>query len=620
MYTEESENEVKEAAKIVEVVSDSMELKKHGINYIGSCPFHKEKTPSFYISPAKNIYKCFGCAKGGDPFKFLQEHENKTYKEALEALAAKYNITLVDEKDHVYIKPIWKNKTTLHPVFVKRFEDRGISQETIQRLRITDSKEFLPQRGKEVFVIQYNYFRNDELVNIKSRDINKNFKLHTGSELIFWNLDSLKGKKIGWITEGEDDGASLVQAGYWNDESGVVSVPNGASKSKNILKYIDNCIKDIEHIELWIIGVDDDIVGRKLREDIAERLGKDKCKFVTWNGKKDANEVLVADGINGVIECCSSPQNFPLEGVFTVDDISDEIDDMYMFGLDSGADLHIPDFELKIVKNYITTITGIPSMGKTAVVDYIVLNLLRYSQWKGAFYSPENRPIQLHFSNLARQLIGKHWEGNNRMTIEEMHLVKDYLNKKIWFIKPEKDFTLDSILKSVKALKLSYGIDFFVIDAWNKLEHKETDTHYVGRALDQLSSFCELYKLHCFLVAHPTKIGKNKIGEYEVPTLYDISGSANFFNKTDNGICVYRDFKTNKTILYIQKVKFSHWGSVGNSEYKFHIPSNRYYKEGYPDMKNWITGETNITQAKEDQIAPQLDVFYDTSNTDEPPF
>ncbi len=87
-----------DAADIVEVVSDYVTLKRRGVNYIGLCPFHNEKTPSFTVSPAKNICKCFGCGKGGNPVNFIMELENLSYVEALKQLAKKYHIE-IEEKE-----------------------------------------------------------------------------------------------------------------------------------------------------------------------------------------------------------------------------------------------------------------------------------------------------------------------------------------------------------------------------------------------------------------------------------------------------------------------------------------------------------------------------------------
>lgn len=87
-----------DAADIYDVVSEFVSLKKRGANYIGLCPFHNEKTGSFTVSPAKGIYKCFGCGKGGNAVSFIMEHEQMSYVEALRFLAAKYHIT-IEEKE-----------------------------------------------------------------------------------------------------------------------------------------------------------------------------------------------------------------------------------------------------------------------------------------------------------------------------------------------------------------------------------------------------------------------------------------------------------------------------------------------------------------------------------------
>mgnify|MGYP001806489585 CR=1 FL=1 len=84
-------------AQIVEVVGDFVGLKKRGANYTGLCPFHNEKTPSFSVSPGKNIFKCFGCGKAGSPVTFIMEHEQLSYADALRYLAKKYHIEIVEE-------------------------------------------------------------------------------------------------------------------------------------------------------------------------------------------------------------------------------------------------------------------------------------------------------------------------------------------------------------------------------------------------------------------------------------------------------------------------------------------------------------------------------------------
>jgi len=94
MIDNNSIEQLKQTIDIVDVVGNYVELKKNGSNFKGLCPFHDEKTPSFIVSPSRQLYKCFGCGAGGDAIKFLMEFEKLSYPEAIEKLASQYNFTL----------------------------------------------------------------------------------------------------------------------------------------------------------------------------------------------------------------------------------------------------------------------------------------------------------------------------------------------------------------------------------------------------------------------------------------------------------------------------------------------------------------------------------------------
>ncbi len=98
MIPKETVDRIFETARIDEVVGEFVSLKKRGSSMLGLCPFHNEKTPSFNVSTARGIYKCFGCGKGGNSVNFLMEHEHITYPEALKWLARKYNIEIAEEE------------------------------------------------------------------------------------------------------------------------------------------------------------------------------------------------------------------------------------------------------------------------------------------------------------------------------------------------------------------------------------------------------------------------------------------------------------------------------------------------------------------------------------------
>lgn len=151
-----------DSAKVEEVVSDFVALRKRGINLIGLCPFHDEKTPSFIVSPAKNIWKCFGCGKGGNPVHFIMEHEQLSYYEALKWLARKYNIEVkerelsdeerqrenlreslfvINQHAHKYfIENLHKSEEGI-AIGLNYFHHRGINEETIAKFGLGYSLE-----------------------------------------------------------------------------------------------------------------------------------------------------------------------------------------------------------------------------------------------------------------------------------------------------------------------------------------------------------------------------------------------------------------------------------------------------------------------------------------------
>ena len=154
MIDQETIQRIMDAARIEEVIGDFVSLKKRGANHIGCCPFHNEKTPSFYVSPSKGIFKCFGCGKAGDVVKFLMEHEHYTYPEALRWLADKYNIEIQEEEQsdeekqrqterdglfHVsefaqkYFADLLYNDEMGRAVGLSYFHSRGLSDEIIKR-------------------------------------------------------------------------------------------------------------------------------------------------------------------------------------------------------------------------------------------------------------------------------------------------------------------------------------------------------------------------------------------------------------------------------------------------------------------------------------------------------
>lgn len=157
MIKPETIQEIFDTARVDEVVGEFVSLRKRGVNMIGLCPFHNEKTPSFTVSPAKGIYKCFGCGKGGNSVNFVMEHEHYSYPEALKYLAKKYNIEIDEEEQtpeqkdflneqeslyHVstfaqqYFTENLKNSEEGKAVGLSYLLDRGVSEALIEKFQL----------------------------------------------------------------------------------------------------------------------------------------------------------------------------------------------------------------------------------------------------------------------------------------------------------------------------------------------------------------------------------------------------------------------------------------------------------------------------------------------------
>lgn len=129
MITKDTIDRIIDTARVEEVIADFVSLKKRGTNLIGLCPFHNEKTPSFYVSPAKGIYKCFGCGKAGGAVNFVMEHEHYSYPEALRYLAEKYNIEIEEEQrtEEQLIEQDEKESLYVLSSFAQKFYSRNLS-------------------------------------------------------------------------------------------------------------------------------------------------------------------------------------------------------------------------------------------------------------------------------------------------------------------------------------------------------------------------------------------------------------------------------------------------------------------------------------------------------------
>lgn len=496
------------------------------------------------------------------------------------------------EKKKEYIKPP-KIAAEVNERVVEWFASRGISEPTVAHWKIGESLEYMPQVQKKRRCINFNYYRDNELINVKYRDAEKNFKLVSGAELIFYGIDNLKDTKKCYIVEGEMDALSLHEAGLYS----VCSVPNGASKGSQKLEYLDNCHSYFKDKEEIILCTDNDDAGLQLRNELARRLGSYRCKYVDFSDFKDANEVLIHKGAETLRNIIKNAKNFPLEGVLNLDNIWSNVLSFNENGIKNySLGLGESDNYLKIAMGEWSIVSGIPNSGKSDIVDQILCNLATKHDFRCAMFSPESFPYEGHIKRIANKL------NNKNCSSDDLNNTKDFIEEHFFWIKIDlENLTLKGILDAFRDLVFQKGINVCVIDPWNMLDHSaQRDFSYIGRILSEITQFCQQTKTHLFLVAHPRKI-ESVEGVYKKPTLYDISGSADFFNKAYNGIIVYRcigqktSYKSDAVRIYIEKVKRKENGQLGDFEVAPDFLNGGVYKPVDAENRKFeVIKDTNI--------------------------
>lgn len=501
------------------------------------------------------------------------------------------------EQARIYKKPEFVPQEPTEKMVAWFEKYRGIKRTTLEKFLISPITKFIHKANEKVPCIAFPYIKNGEIVNIKSRwdysdegKRKKTFTLEKDAELSFYNIDSIEGFEHCVIVEGEIDCMSVWQA----TNQPCVSVPNGASKGDAKMEYLDNCAKYFENKKMIVLATDNDEPGLALREELARRLGKDRCFFVEFpEGCKDFNEVLLKRGEDFIEEMFQSVHCFPIDGVVTFENVEEQYDYYYEHGYPEGHKLGYPVFDtlFSVRGGEVTTITGIPGHGKTEFLDEMLERMSTAHKWAHGIFAAENGGNALHYTRIAHRKVGKPFVGGlNRMSRKEKDGVKPFMAEYFFFINQKAvRATIEGLLEKAKEMVLRYGIRSFTIDPYNYIESQRpmgtTETEYVSFIYSKLVEFAELYNVHVFIVAHPTKMKKNeKTGKWEIPSMYSISGSANFFNKTFNGISVYRDYETNTTRVYVQKVKFDFIGKQGFAEFEFDKYTRRYTELKYQPL------------------------------------
>ena len=484
---------------------------------------------------------------------------------------------------------------------------RGISDATLARNKIGSEMAWMPGcgDGETASVITFPYLRNGEVVNVKYRTSDKRFRQVKDAEKVFYGLDDIAGADTVIITEGEIDKLSLEESGFKN----AVSVPDGAPKTAREdvpdpeddtkFSYVWNCRSAFEGVTRIILATDGDGPGQALAEELARRLGRFRCYTVTWpDGNdapcKDANETLMLHGKEALAEAIAAARPIPIQGLYEADIYFEDVLRIYRGETDPmfGTGFQCLDKLVKARTGDLWVWTGAPSSGKSQLLDNINVHLAKNHGWRFALCSFENPPKR-HIPKLISIYTGAPFRDGwrQRMLESEVRSAMPWVSDHFKFIRAENEApTIDWILEKARAAVLRYGIKGLVIDPYNEIEHKrpnnQSETEYVSEMLGKVKRFAEDCDVLVNFVAHPAKPRRDSD---DPPSLYDISGSANWANKADIGIVVVRDYEVQNLVpkqfaadIHVKKVRWEELGTAGEARLNFDRATGRYW-DGNPE-------------------------------------
>jgi twinkle protein len=502
--------------------------------------------------------------------------------------------------------PIRKNPEETQRLEEKHYnylkDERGISRDTADKYKLFSTNKFFPAAGEKHDAIGLGFLDNNgEIYAAKIRSIEGKYFSCWQSPQTFFGIDTVPVGSDLVIVEGEFDAMSIMESG-----TPAVSVPNGAPvkvvdgkvspEEDNKFRFVWAAKEHIESADRVIIAVDNDAPGEALAEELARRIGKDRCWRVHWpEGVKDANEYLLRHGAEALDNLVKNPDPWPIEGLHNADHFRQQITDLFEKGVGRGdsTGYECVDDLYTIVPGQLTVVTGVPSSGKSEFVDQIMVNLAANSHWTFGVCSFENEP-RLHIAKLMSKRSGKpFFEGRQpRMKRIDFDAALDWVNEHFIFLHQEDGglSDLDSILSRLRAAVMRIGIRGAIIDPYNFIERPRdvSETEWISYMLTKLKAFCMAHDIHIWFVAHPTKLQRNQEGKLPVPKGYEISGSAAWFAKADCGLTVHRIPEENplEAQIHIWKCRFSWVGKQGETRLLYDTGTTRYQEF------DWSASET----------------------------
>ena len=565
-----------------------------------SCPWHKDKTPSFIWNPKNNSAHCFSCGRNYGIID-LYLAQGMSYLEAVKKLFKQvdieYNFSNKDIQDFSYRYP--KREHSDRANVEKYLGLRGISTKTL---------DYADVQSDIYGNVAFHYYNsNDILMTVKYRlgrkfnkekDHNKCWSQKDSdfAPLLF-NMNRIDPAKPLLVVEGEIDCLSVIEAGYSN----VVSIPNGCANSQWI-QYNWEWLEQFDKIILWF---DSDEAGIKARNDILYRLGTWRTYYIeinpedtTPNGAriKDANEVLYFKGKDRVLQYINKPLEIPIENVSDLSKAED-FDIEHAEGLYTGIK-ELDDQIYKLTFGTLNIITGKSGEGKSVFVNQVAI-CQAVQQGYDVFVFSGELPAPILRNWVETNMIGREHitmkDGHVRVfNPEQRKLMQNWYAGKVLVYDDDYNTTATALLNKMEELARKCGTKVFLIDNLMMIDlecNEEGRLQAEKEFVNKLIFFAKKYNVLVFLVAHPRKTGEIRV------TKEDIAGSGNIVNLAHMVFSVHRytakekEGETNTRNQYIkgkepipedscvEVLKNRITGILPLVKLYFDYPSYRFYKK-----------------------------------------
>ena len=512
-------------------------------NLKACCPYHREDTASFIYSKKGHFFKCFGCSKSVDIIDVYMETQNATFLEAVKWLFNKAGMEFSCPEQHVktiarYKYPHTESLDNDRTAVYEYLAGRGVGKNVVDYLDIRADKN-----GNIAF-LTYDPYDTLTVVNYRPpRKVEHGeskcwFQKDADAADLLWNMNRVNNTKPLVITEGQIDCASVVQAGYLN----CVSVIKGSQG----MGWIENCWDWLQQFDSIIVFSDGDAPGVKMRDEIINRLGAMRCKYVEVpkeleykdTGRmvpvKDASEILQCKGEQFLLELINKAKDIPITSVAKLSEIK-ELNPTEMDGFEVG--INELDKELmKIFTGGVTLLTGLPSAGKTTFLNQVVLHAMD-SGYKTFLFSREllNGMSKGWFNQVAAGRRNMHAirliNGSDFYVVDKdaSEAITKYYDDLFYIYRDEEENSEDKLFESMELCATKKGLRLFVIDNLMTVQLKGVSAESMNQAqtdfMNRLIKFSMKYDVAVVCVAHPRKLQSGvDIG------LFDISGSQNIVN------------------------------------------------------------------------------------------